>query len=179
MNNYTWHLLLLTQRAMESLSLLTLKETNGIASVTSVQRAHDLFRTVKVPDPEGFRANVTKPANATDGGQDDGDDGKSPFFAMGSSSSGSGAGGNSGKGGKITVVELFKFPKNLKDVFGSVRGQFGEHLRVSEVRDVLVMYIKNKDLDGAEAAAAAAAAASAAVAAGSDAAEDENASSGE
>ena len=52
-----------------------------------------------------------------------------------------------GNQGKLNVLELYKFPKNLKDIFGQIKGQYGEHLRLSEVRDVLVMYIRERALE--------------------------------
>ena len=34
-----------------------------------------------------------------------------------------------------------------RDIFGSVKGEHGEHLRAAEVRDMLVMYIKSNGLE--------------------------------
>ena len=46
----------------------------------------------------------------------------------------SGIVGSSGAaGGKVAVVELLKLPKAMKDIFGAVRGEYGECLRPSEV----------------------------------------------
>ena len=35
--------------------------------------------------------------------------------------------------GKVAVVELLKLPKAMRDIFGSVRGEYGECLRPNEV----------------------------------------------
>ena len=80
---------------MENRGLLTLKEVNGVASVTSVQRVHELFKGVKVQNPESLRAGTrTK--------EDDKKDKER---------------GN----GKIAVIELYKFPKKMKYVMRHVR----------------------------------------------------------
>ena len=68
---------------MQSLGLLTVVEANGVASITMVQRQHNMFRGIKVQDPEALREGTR--TNSTD----------------------------KKKGGKIAVLELFKMPKNL------------------------------------------------------------------
>ena len=35
--------------------------------------------------------------------------------------------------GKVSVVELLKMPKAMRDIFGAVRGEYGECLRPNEV----------------------------------------------
>jgi hypothetical protein len=72
---------------MEHRGLLTLKDTNGVASVTSIQRVHDLFKGVKVQDPEALRQG-TKGVKA--------DEKKDR------------------EGGKVAVLELYKMPKKLR-----------------------------------------------------------------
>ena len=72
--------------------MLTLKESNGVASVMSVQRVHDLFRGIKVQNPDKLR---TRLKNKDDDKKDN----------------------NKEKGsGKIAVIELYKFPKKMKYV---------------------------------------------------------------
>lgn len=68
--------------------MLTLKESNGVASVMSVQRVHDLFKGVKVQNPDSLRNGLKTKV----------DDNKEK--------------GN----GKIAVIELYKFPKKMKYV---------------------------------------------------------------
>ena len=80
---------------MENRGLLTLKEVNGVASVTSVQRVHELFKGVKVQNPESLRAGTRNK-------EDDKKDKER---------------GN----GKIAVIELYKFPKKMKYVMRHVR----------------------------------------------------------
>lgn len=77
---------------MENRGLLTLKESNGVASVMSVQRVHDLFKGVKVQNPDTLRTGLK---NKDDDKKDN----------------------NKEKGnGKIAVIELYKFPKKMKYV---------------------------------------------------------------
>ena len=78
---------------MENQGLLTLKEVNGVSSVTSVQRIHSLFKGIKVQNPESLRAGI----------KNNKDDDKNTNEKK--------------KGdGKIAVIELYKFPKKLKYV---------------------------------------------------------------
>ena len=78
---------------MEGQGLLTLKDVNGVSSVTSVQRIHSLFKGIKVQNPEALRAGI----------KNDKDDDKNKNEKK--------------KGeGKIAVIELYKFPKKLKYV---------------------------------------------------------------
>jgi hypothetical protein len=74
---------------MEQKGLLTLKDTNGVASVTSIQRVHDLFRGVKVQDPEALRQG-TKGVRAEEKEKKD------------------------REGSKVSVLELYKMPKKLR-----------------------------------------------------------------
>eukprot|EP01036_Dinobryon_divergens_P027497 gene27497-36281_t len=99
--------------------LLSIREENGVTMIASVQRAHELFKGAKVNDPEAFKAAVL---NKDEDGMTKGT-------------------------GKVAVVELLKLPKAMRDIFGSVRGEYGECLRPNEVRDVLVMFIKRHQLE--------------------------------
>lgn len=74
---------------MEKIGLLTVKETNGVASVISVQRIHDLFRGVKVQNPGVLRQGT-------------------------SGSTGKDSEEMRGKDGKIVVLELYKMPKKMR-----------------------------------------------------------------
>jgi hypothetical protein len=122
---------------MERLGLLTVKETGGVASIVAVQRLHDLFRGVKVEDPDAFKAMVAqREAGATGGGGG----GAAPLVASADWVS-------TAATGKVTVVDLYKIPKQLREVFGARRGQFGEGLRSSELKDVFVQYIKEKEIE--------------------------------
>lgn len=49
--------------------------------------------------------------------------------------------------GKINVVDLFKLPKDLKEIFGFIRGEYGETLKAKEVKDLLAMFIRNKGFE--------------------------------
>ena len=140
---------------METKGLLKLETVNGITSIVSVQRIHDLYRGVSVPDPERFRAAVSS------------DDGRVQ----------SQSGGVSSKAVKITgervpisllcytffclslyysflfigcirsVADLYKLPKHIVKIFGNLRGQFGGYLKATEIRDALVAYFRSNDLD--------------------------------
>ena len=78
---------------MEGQGLLTLKDVNGVSSVTSVQRIHSLFKGVKVQNPEALRSGIRNNKE---------DDKNRNEKKIGD--------------GKIAVIELYKFPKKLKYV---------------------------------------------------------------
>jgi hypothetical protein len=94
---------------MEKLGLLITKEHNGILSVISVERIHSLFRGIKVDDPESFKSNALNSEDSNNSND------------------------SNKKGLKISVVQLYKCPKHIKDIFGSIRGTYGEHLKSVEV----------------------------------------------
>lgn len=79
----------LLQKAMEKIGLLIVKETNGVASVISVQRVHDLFKGIKVQNPENLRRST----GGTLGREDE---------------------EKKRKDGKVAVLELYKMPKKMR-----------------------------------------------------------------
>jgi hypothetical protein len=87
--------------------ILTLKEDSGVSSIVTVQRNHELFRDIKADDPELFKNNINiqKDKNSNNNENNKG----------------------------ILVLELFKMPKPLKDIFGASRGEYGEYLKAAEV----------------------------------------------
>ena len=99
-------------RHIHSLGLLTLQEKGGVSAVVAVQRQHDLYRGVKVDHPEEFRSHVLGTPSESEG--------SSARKSLGT--------------GKIKVVELYKMSKPVRELFGTVRGQYGECLKQSEVR---------------------------------------------
>jgi hypothetical protein len=95
-------------------------------SIVNVQRAHDLFRGIKVGDPDEFKALVAKKGEAAPLEDDQAESTSVLISAVKKSSA---PGDN-----KITVLELYKLTKQLKDVFGSgLRGQHGEFFVAAEV----------------------------------------------
>lgn len=115
-----------------ALDLLALKEENGVSTVTKLNKTHDLFRGVKVDNPELFKTTVLTATAAPAAAEVASD--SSPFLIGGSNSASSGAGGGKNAlSGKVQVLELFKLTKHLRDVFGTPRGEYGEYLRAGEV----------------------------------------------
>jgi hypothetical protein len=115
-----------------ALDLLGFKEDNGVATVTRLNKTHDLFRGVKVDNPEQFKAAVLNsggPGSSSAGSGTGAAEGAQLFPGMGGA-----AAGSVGKGAhKVHVLELFKLTKHLRDVFGTPRGEHGEYLRAAEV----------------------------------------------
>ena len=72
---------------MEQIGLLTIKETNGVASVSSVQRVHDLYRGVRVSDPTTLRLGAPGTVEREGEGKKD---------------------------KKVAVMELYKMPKKMR-----------------------------------------------------------------
>lgn len=118
--------------------LLSVQEDSGVAEVIAVSRTHELFRGIKVPNPDAFKARVAasdNPVSAAEAVAATG--GGTASFSQQSSTAGTGG------GIKITgVVELLKPPKTMREVFGAVRGEFGECLRLGEVKQALVEYLR-------------------------------------
>ncbi len=105
--------------------LFSIQDKAGVISILSVQRTHDLFKGVKVEDPDDFKAVVAQRSVNTNSSTAN-DDGNQASSASSSSSS-------KKDDKKITVLDLYKLTKQLKDVFGSTKGVHGEYLTSHEV----------------------------------------------
>ena len=95
----------------QALSLLTLQEAQGVSTITTLNKTHDLFRGVKVDNPELFKNNVL---NSTSGGGNANTDNSEPMseFAIFQAAHSANQGGDKNK--KVQVLELFKLTKHLK-----------------------------------------------------------------
>lgn len=114
----------------ESAHLISMKEDNGVSTIVSVQRSHDMFQRVKTSDPDALRASVAAAMSAAT-------DSPHPPISEAATAGvrvGSGSGAAAGDVGGVSVFQLLKLPKALRDIFGAVRGEFGECLKQSEVR---------------------------------------------
>jgi len=91
-----------------------------VSAVIALNKTHDLLRGVKVSNPDLLKQCVLN--------QSRGDAtaiSSQPMDAPGPTP---------GKQShKLKVMELFKFSKPLRDIFGNVRGQYGEYLTSTEV----------------------------------------------
>jgi hypothetical protein len=115
-----------------ALDLLALREENGVSTVTKLNKTHDLFRGVKVDNPELFKTTVLSAAAVPAVTEEAA--GSSPFLIGGNNTTSSTVGGGKNAiSGKVQVLELFKLTKHLRDVFGTPRGEYGEYLRAGEV----------------------------------------------
>ena len=135
-----------------------------MSTVTSIDRAHEWFTSmrVSVPDVEAFKTAVTQqPQHTHHKMQEEAREQVTSDFAAIAVPFPCGGGGGGGGGkkqqqmqgkndSKIQVLELFKLTKHLRDVFGSVRGVYGDFLRPSEVRDLLVMHINSQGLENSQ-----------------------------
>ena len=111
---------------MQRTGLLTLQDNNGVVSIVSIQRVHDLYKGIKVENPDHFRK----------------------FMLSNSQSDLSSASNTATSEGKINVVDLYKLPKHaVKYLFGDMKGQYGKYLKLSEVKEALIDYIKSKNLE--------------------------------
>ena len=114
------------------------KEDSGVATVTKLNKTHDLFRGVKVENPEQFKtavlntnaaASISSPIPAPAGEF-------AQFSVSGNNNSGVGSGGGGKNSSKVQVLELFKLTKHLRDVFGTPKGVYGEYLHAGEVSNI-------------------------------------------
>ena len=95
--------------------LLCLQCTNGVASVVAVHRAHDWLRGVKVDDPEALRAAVEASGSGNSGNSNGiGSVSSSGGMGMVLPMAGGGKGGGGGSNNRVSVVELYKLPKNYR-----------------------------------------------------------------
>ena len=108
----------------QSQQLLSLSDKNGVIMVNSVNRGHDLFRGIKLSDQQMESAEISEAR-----GDQNHVFGWSKMAHISDS--------------KIKVLSLYKFPRPAKDLFGNVKGEYGEYLQKWEVRDVIMMYLKN------------------------------------
>ena len=82
-----------------------------------MERSHDLFKGIKVDDPESFKAQVLNNNNNNNNTETTIIDNNN----------------SNNKNKRISVLELYKLPKDLRNVFGSIRGEFGDCLKSNEV----------------------------------------------
>lgn len=139
----------------------------GVYVIRSVQRAHTWLREHKYDgDAETLRqiaAGLLPDHSPVDGDEADGDGsggnkvGEKRMKVSAQQLSAASAGGKSGK--HMEIVELFKLPRKLQEIFrgfyhvaddateASSEGIFGEHLlRASEVRKMLQLYVRSRKL---------------------------------
>ena len=110
-------------------NLLSLKEENGVSAVVALNKTHDLLRGVKVTNPDLFKERVLSQSKG-----DTSVAGQSLDRQLSSDKQGR---------FRLKVMELFNFSKPMRDIFGNVRGQYGEYLTSAEVR-----YDDDDDDDG-------------------------------
>ena len=113
-----------------AVGLLVVVEDAGVSSVVSVSRDHE---------PEGLRRRVL----AASAGPSAGEEGSSAAATLErlsgrlkSAEGGSGAGKHKG----LRVVELYRFTRPFRDLFGSVEGDFGDCLTATEVQYYAYVY---------------------------------------
>jgi hypothetical protein len=103
------------------INAFTLKQVNGVASIISIQRVHELYKTVRVEDPESYRDQVNE--------------------LLSDSNISNSKSGRASSSCQIKVVELYKFPKPAREIFGHVQGEYGEYLKISEVKYLNTCYL--------------------------------------
>jgi hypothetical protein len=91
-----------------------------VSAVVALNKTHDLLRGVKVTNPDLFKERVLSQSKG-----DTSVAGQSMDRQLSSDKQGR---------CRLKVMELFKFSKPMRDIFGNVRGQYGEYLTSAEVR---------------------------------------------
>ena len=127
---------------MRSPGLLTCNEPSaGVISITKINRTHPILREYKIEQVEDWKVQVNQLLTSGD--------------AAGSSSSSSSAQPVPSQG--IQIHELFKLPKKVRELFLSdallrekMQGEFGEHLKAKEVRELLGQFVLQEGLTIAE-----------------------------
>jgi translation initiation factor 2D len=107
--------------------VLVLDELNGVSSIVSVNRLSPLLRSegVTVANLDVWKAEYDSRCQV-------------------SSSSGDVKASDAPE--KIEIVRLFKFPKTAGGLFGNARGEHGNCLRQTEVRDLVLAYASANSL---------------------------------
>lgn len=124
--------------------ILVSHTSQGVTQITSVARSHPITRAHKVDDVDRFKAIVNNTSSASAG--------NGPAQSTASQGNTSGGGGAASRG-KIDVVELVKFPKAMREIFGDQHDEaFGDLLRLSAARQVFAQFIRTHDLQDPQAA---------------------------
>ncbi len=123
------------------LQLLTITEDdNGIAKLTKITREHSLIKQFKYEKIDELKAMILQRESSTSS-----DPSNNNMKTIG--------GKKDGSSNQIQVSELYKVPKKLREVFHDLlpaimaSSKYGEYLQLSEVRDLLLQYIKKHDLE--------------------------------
>lgn len=122
------------------LQLLTIVEDdNGIAKLTKITREHSLIKQFKYEKIDELKAMILQRESSSS---------SDPSNSVKTS-----GGKKDGSSNQIQVSELYKVPKKLREIFHDLlpaimaSSKYGEYLQLSEVRDLLLQYIKKHDLE--------------------------------
>ena len=111
-----------------------------ILYLTGFTKKHELFKGVKIDDPEIFKRRV----ESTSHGNDEGGDDKGVFSFIPSSNKPS----DKGPDKSMQVVELFKLNKVFKEVVGNVLGgEYSGLATYGEIKHILMEYIAKQGLE--------------------------------
>ena len=121
---------------LEKHGILKTTTVNGVSSVTAIERNHEWMKEhnqyVAVSDPEALRAYCDSAVGSNDNSN---------------TSSSTSNGKKDKKKNKVVAIDLYKFPKDAKLLFGTMKGEFGETLQVNEVRSLLLQYVNANSLE--------------------------------
>lgn len=115
------------------LELLVTQEDSGVATVTKLNKTHDLFRGAKVENPEQFKLAVLSSTSTAATPSKEETVSTSAFAQYSAAAADNSNSSSAGGSKKLQMLELFKLTKHLRDVFGTPRGEYGEYLRAHEV----------------------------------------------
>ncbi|RYH29917.1 hypothetical protein EON65_06885 [archaeon] len=112
-------------------------ESSGDLAICAVNREHVWVRRHKVASLDLFKQFLQGNVEAVGGFGKGGTSGGvlAPLFVK------------PVKGAKYVVQDLYKVPKKLREVVGEFTGEYGETLKISEVRELLSEYIKKEALE--------------------------------
>lgn len=96
----------------QALGLLTVQENQGVSTITSLHKTHDLFRGVKVENPELFKSHVLTSTTVSNTTTDSSTSEPVSEFAAFQAAHSVNQSGDKNK--KVQVLELFKLTKHLK-----------------------------------------------------------------
>ncbi len=123
---------------LEEHGILKTTNVNGVSSVTAIEKNHDWMKEhsqyIAVSDPDTLRAFCDNAAGSSD------------VLTSATNASNSNDKKNCKKN-RVAAIDLYKFPKDAKSLFGTMKGEFGETLQANEVRSLLFQYVSAKSLE--------------------------------
>lgn len=125
--------------------MMTITDKDGVVTITDVCRTHNYFRQVRHANPDALKAAISALDQDENGG---GGIAKSDLLMSMVNNQDNSKGKKGGQ--SVIVKEVFKIPKNIREVLYpgvSHQGEIPDYLILSELKELLVSHFKQYGLD--------------------------------